>query len=210
MLTEISYFYIGNTSMHGFATGVWNYHMSRNILLDIGNFSEPEARLFEMSTTRRLLGKNEMLLQAGGVCQAVYYVLSGAFCQFQPGETEDVTIDLHVQHDWVFNHASLISQSPSQTSIRAFTESEVLELTLARLHELIARSQAFLQFGRILNPGQARTHFFDNSLDPRQKYDYLLATKPQIARIFPLKLIASYLKVAPETLSRVRANFRIS
>jgi len=184
--------------------------MSRNILQDIGNFSEPEVRLFEMSTTRRILGKNEMLLKTGDVCRAVYYVLSGSFCQFQTGETEDAIIDLHVQHDWVFNHASLISQSPSQTSIRAFGESEVVELTLVHLHELIGRSQAFLQLARILNPDQTRTYFFDNSLNPREKYDYLLATKPQIARVFPIKLIASYLKVAPETLSRVRANLRIS
>jgi CRP-like cAMP-binding protein len=184
--------------------------MSWDILRDIGSFSESDSRLFEMHTNSRSFNKNELLLKEGDVCQSVFYVLSGSLYQFQAGETNEAIVDLHVPHDWVFNHASLISQTPSRTSIKAFAASEVIELKLARLHELIAHSQAFLQVGRILDQEKVRTYFFDNSLNPREKYNHLLETKPVIAQTFPIKLIASYLKIAPETLSRVRADFRIS
>jgi hypothetical protein len=64
-----------------------------------------------------------------------------------------------------------------------------------------------LQFGKILNQSINRTFIFDNSLSPNEKYGYINEAKPQIAKVFPNKMIASYLKMAPETLSRVRAKY---
>ena len=106
----------------------------------------------------------------------------------------------------MFNHVSLIDQSPSKTTIKAFTKSEVIELSLSSLHNLIANSQAFVQLGRIFNQPKNRIYLFDNSLNPTQKYNYIKEAKPLISQIFPIKMIASYLKISPETLSRVRAN----
>jgi hypothetical protein len=41
-------------------------------------------------------------------------------------------------------------------------------------------------------------------MTPLEKYQFVLQTRPQLVQVFPLKMIASYLKVTPETLSRVR------
>jgi CRP-like cAMP-binding protein len=180
--------------------------MLRDILFDIGQFSDTEIALFEKFTTRKTLNKNDILLKEGEICKSAFYVLSGSFFQFQTGEITENIIDLHLQKEWMFNHASLIEQSPSKTAIKAFTKSEVIELSLSNLHSLIAHSQAFLQIGRIFNQPNNRIYLFDNSLNPAQKYNYIKEAKPLISQIFPIKMIASYLKIAPETLSRVRAN----
>jgi len=42
-------------------------------------------------------------------------------------------------------------------------------------------------------------------MTPTEKYRYILSNKPQLIQKFPLKYIASYLNITPETLSRVRA-----
>jgi len=181
--------------------------MTQHILRDIGQFSETDVTLFERSVTKRSLNKNDLLLKEGEVCHSAFYILSGAFYQFQAGEMEDAIVDLHLQHEWMFNHTSFINQSPSKTSIKAFARSEVIELTLGNLHELIVRAPGFLQFGRIFDQTKTRTYLFDNSLNPTQKYNYIKETKPLISQIFPVKMIASYLKIAPETLSRVRAQY---
>jgi len=181
--------------------------MTQGILRDIGQFSEADMILFEKHVTKSSLNKDDLLLKDGEVCRSVFYILSGAFYQFQTGEPEDRIVDLHLQNEWMSNHTSLINQSPSRTSIKAFAKSEVIELSLDRLHELIATSQAFLQFGRIFDQGNTRVYFFDNSLNPTQKYNYIKEVKPLISQTFPVKMIASYLKIAPETLSRVRANY---
>ena len=181
--------------------------MTQNILRDMGQFSEADAILFEKHVTKRSFNKNDQLLKEGEVCRSAFYILSGSFYQFQTGEIEDTIVDLHVQNEWMFNHMSFINQSPSKTSIKAFIRSEVIELSLSRLHELIIQSPAFLQFGRIFDQANTRIHFFDNSLNPVQKYNYIKEAKPLISQVFPVKMIASYLKIAPETLSRVRAHY---
>jgi hypothetical protein len=137
-------------------------------------------------------------------------VLSGSFYQFLTDEAGENILDLHVQDEWMFNQTSFINQSPSKTSIRAFSNAEVLELNLYGLHELISKSQSFLQLSRILDRANTRIHFFDHSLSPAQKYNFITESKPLLLQVFPLKMIASYLKITPETLRRVRANLKIS
>ncbi len=180
---------------------------AQDILENIGQFSATDLALFEKLTTRKTLNRNDILLNEGEICQSVFFILSGCFFQFQSNEIAETIIDLHLQKEWMFNHQSLIGQSPSKTVIKAFTKSEVIELSLGSLHCLIAKSQAFLHLGRIFNQVNSRTYLFDNSLNPAQKYNYIKEAKPLISQMFPIKMIASYLKIAPETLSRVRANY---
>lgn len=184
--------------------------ITHTVLQDLGHFSGQDLQLFDRIAVQRKVNKDEYLLETGAVCKSVFYILSGSFFQYQTGELEDTVVDLHLEKEWMFNNCSLTGQVPSATAIKAFIKSEVIELRLESLHALIAASNAFLQMGRIFNQGHGRTHLFDNDLDPAQKYAYALEAKPGISGIFPVKMIASYLKIAPETLSRVRAMQRIS
>ena len=180
---------------------------TKEILNNLGQFSNFETELFEKHSTKKILNKNEVLLNEGEVCKCFYYILSGSFSQFQIYDIDEVTIDLHLQNEWMFNQQSLTEQTSSNTTIKAFSKSEIIELSLNSFHCLCSKSQSFLQFGKILNQSKNRTFIFDNSLKPNEKYSYINKSKPQLLKVFPIKMIASYLKVAPETLSRVRSNY---
>lgn len=182
---------------------------TQEILNRIGQFTDLENELFEKYSSRRILTKNEILLREGEVCKNIYYIVAGAFSQFQTGDIDEVIIDLHLPREWMFNQQSLAEQTPSVTTIKAFSESEVIELSLYNFHCLCSRSQSFLQFGKMLNQTLNRVFLFDNSLTPNEKYSYINKVKPELAKVFPIKMIASFLKIAPETLSRVRASYRI-
>ena len=177
------------------------------ILNNLGQFSSFDAELFEKHTANKILNKNEVLLNEGKVCNCFYFILSGSFSQFQTNDIEECIIDLHLQGEWMFNQQSITEQIPSDTTLKAFSKSEVIELSLTSFHYLCSKSQSFLQFGKILNQSKNRLFIFDNSLNPTEKYDFINKAKPQLAKVFPIKMIASYLKIAPETLSRVRANY---
>lgn len=178
---------------------------SYEILKSIGQFSSFEIELFEKHTSKEVVNKNEVLLQEGEICKSFYFILSGSFFQFQNNEIDDIIIDLHLQNEWMFNQQSITEQIPSNTTIKAFSKSEVIELSLNSFHCLCSKSQSFLQFGKILNQSVNRTFIFDNSLKPKEKYSYIKNSKPELIKVFPIKMIASYLKIAPETLSRVRS-----
>ena len=180
---------------------------TQEILNSLGQFSNFDTELFEKHTTKKILNKNEVLLNEGEVCKCFYFILSGSFSQFQTYDIDEIIIDLHLQNEWMFNQQSLTEQTPSNTTIKAFSKSEVIDLSLNSFHCLCSKSQSFLQFGKILNQSINRTFIFDNSLKPKEKYSYINKSKPQLAKVFPIKMIASYLKIAPETLSRVRANY---
>lgn len=180
---------------------------TKDVLSSLGQFSNFDTELFEKHSMKRTINKNETLISEGEICKSFYFILSGSFSQFQTYDIDEIIIDLHVQNEWMFNQQSLTEQTESNTTIKAFSKSEVLEISLNSFHCLCSKSPAFLQFGKILNQTKDRTFIFDNSLNPTEKYNYIKKSKPELVKVFPIKMIASYLKIAPETLSRVRANY---
>lgn len=170
-----------------------------------GNFSPAELEQILLHCTEHKLKKDEYLLCPGLICNSIIFMLEGACYQFRPEEAGERVIEMYAEFECVVNPSSFFFQQPSEEFIKAYTDCEVLMLNISALHELIGMSPVFFQLGKILQPGWFRVGFFDQAMSPKEKYNYLLGNKPQILRIFPLKLIASYLKITPETLSRVRA-----
>lgn len=181
------------------------YTMITKILSKIGYFSEEDIQLLENRIIQKQIKKGGVLLNQGKVCKSVHFIVKGAFLQYNfRDEIEQNIIDLHLENEWILNQQSFVKQRPSETIIEAYTKSTVFEININTLHQLIGQSPAFFQLSKVLEPTHSRTHFFDNSLTPLQKYQYLLENRREIVQAFPLKIIASYLKITPETLSRVR------
>jgi CRP-like cAMP-binding protein len=178
--------------------------MINQVLENIGTFSAEELDLIQKHCNLRHLKKNEVLLEAGQICSSIYFTVSGAFYQYRIIDIDENIIELHIENEWFLNYSSFISQKPSSDTIKAYVDSEILEMTVYSLHNLIGISPVFFQLGKLLQPATLRTQFFDDAMTPGEKYKYVLEHRPQLLQKFPLKYIASYLKIAPETLSRVR------
>lgn len=179
--------------------------MITEILSKIGYFSERDIQLLENRIIQKHLKRGEVLLNQGVICKSIYFIIKGSFWQYNfKDEIEQNIIELHLENEWVLNQQSFVSQKPSETIIEAYTDSVVFEINIHTLHHLIGQSPAFFQLGKVVEQTSLRTHFFDNSLTPLQKYQHLLENRREIIQTFSLKIIASYLKITPETLSRVR------
>jgi CRP-like cAMP-binding protein len=179
--------------------------MTADLIEKFGRFTEHDKLLFEQVLVRKEVHKNNFLLREGEVCQSSFYIIEGAFIQYNfKDEIDQNIIDLHLENEWVLNQQSFVRQQPSATFIQAFNNTVVYELTVQKMHELIAKSPAFFQLGKILEPAHSRIQLFDNQLTPSEKYQFVLENRIGLLQTFPLKIIASYLKITPETLSRVR------
>lgn len=176
----------------------------RKCLDKIGTFSEEELILIYESAVICKVKKNEVILNVGQVCNSFFFILSGACYQYQMDDIEEKIIDLFTEYDCALNQVSFISRKPSNDVIKAFIDCEILVLNIDSVHKLIKMSNSFLQFGKLMN-SQNRLLFFDNSMSPVDKYNHILINNPIFIQTFPLKYIASFLKITPETLSRVRA-----
>lgn len=174
------------------------------ILGTIGKFSDRDISLFESRCKRRQFAKNEILLNEGQYCTTVFHILSGAAYQFSWNDIDENIIGLYIEGDWCFNYFSFINRKPSNATIKAYTDLEVVELDTYAIHELITQSQAFFQLGHLLEEPLKKIQYFESANTALEKHSHLFLSKPDLFQQFPLKMIASYLKIAPETLSRIR------
>jgi len=177
------------------------------VLSAVGRFSEEDIARFESEAVLRQIRKGNEILSFGQVSQSVYLVISGAAYQFdydQEGIEENI-VGLYTDGDWCFNHASFVSQKPSTTIMRAYSDMVVREISVYAIHQLIAASPAFFQLGGLLQKGTERLRYLETTKSASEKYALLVSSQPLLLQAFPLKMIASYLKIAPETLSRLRA-----
>lgn len=113
-----------------------------SILNPFGIFSVEEMAQFERKSERRSYSKNDKLLMEGQVCKSFCYILSGAAYQYSIDDIDENIIELHVEKEWCLNHFSFVNQKPSQVTIKAYADLEVIEINVHSIHELIASSPA--------------------------------------------------------------------
>ncbi|MEM6525472.1 MAG: Crp/Fnr family transcriptional regulator [Bacteroidota bacterium] len=178
-------------------------HLNEN-----GKYSQDDFKLLETELLQLSLKEGEIILKEKEVCSSIYFLIKGAAIQFYNDDTHNaVIVDLNGPGDWLLNHKSFATRKPSEYIIKVYSDSEVYQLSIESIHGLIAKSQSFFQMGKILEESTSRVEFFDHNYTPDQKYHFLMERRPHLIQLFPQKVIASYLKITPETLSRVRNRF---
>lgn len=155
----------------------------------------------------RTVKKNDFIQTEGEKCQSLFFLNSGSARQYKDMDGfSELTINLFTEGDWVLDHHSFVGQKISENHIQAFEDTELFELSLDTVHELIGTSPSFFQLGKILENTDSSKE--ESIKSPEERYSSLLENNPKIIQRFPLKHIASYLGMTPETLSRVRAKIR--
>ncbi len=175
------------------------------------DFSNAELDMIADIVQQVHLPAGEFLLKVGEASPIMYYLHKGSARHYYIHETadidNDVTIGLYTPGAWITDYFSFTSRQPSRNNIVAFEDCELAALHVESAHNLIAKSQTFLKLGMMLNKVQLTDHS-QSLLSAEERYVELLNNNPQIIQAFPLKYIASYLRITPETISRIRSRIK--
>jgi CRP-like cAMP-binding protein len=173
------------------------------------DFTDEELFLFMQRLKPVSLKKYTFYLKEGQVCKSMVIVYKGGLRYFSRGEKGDYTIGFAFEGEWIGDYESFLLQTPSPDFIEALEDCELFTLSYADMQALYQHSQRFERFGRII----AEKLFIDVAKSKRNlmiqsaedRYLELLATQPHIFERLPQHLIASYLGIQPQSLSRIRA-----
>lgn len=160
---------------------------------------------FKLKKVRR----RQFLVQEGDVCKYICFVISGALRIYSANERgQEAIVAFALEGKWISDWESVVTQSPSCYYIDAVEHSEILQISPAELHALEAKIPAIDEFLRLEQrlvavTTQKRIHTAI-SMNAEERYQDLLKHHPEYFQRFSQNMIASYLGIKPETLSRLR------
>jgi CRP-like cAMP-binding protein len=157
----------------------------------------------------RKLRKHQFLLQAGDICKQHAFVSKGCLRSYSvDSDGVEHTVKFAVENWWIGDRDSLMSGEPAMLNIDAVEDSEVVLLSTKNFDLICQKIPAFNNMVNNLlqsayNASQNRI-LANISLSAIEKYEHFLQRYPDLALRIPQGMIASYLGMSPETLSRVR------
>lgn len=160
---------------------------------------------------KRML-KRQFLLQEGDVCRELAFVEKGALYSFSvDSKGNQHVIRFAFEGWWMANLQSFFTQKPTRLNIEVLEDSELLVLDKKNHDNLIEKLPPYERYHRIIvqNAYVALQQRVENALGltAEEKYERLLEQNPEFLNRVPLTLVASFLGMSPETLSRVRGSF---
>ncbi|MCU7693787.1 Crp/Fnr family transcriptional regulator [Haoranjiania flava] len=153
--------------------------------------------------------KNVCLLRAGEVAKEVYFVLEGAIHQYYIDEAgNEKSCAFVFENEFTTDLESFSNKSISPSYLTTLKATNCLVITCNELQELIKNVASVHEFFRILVERIAAISFRRTksllSLSPEQRFNELMQETPEIFQKLPQRLIAQYIGMAPESLSRMK------
>ena len=169
-----------------------------------------EIDLIQSFFVTKKFRKRQYFLQEGETCKHTSFIVRGAMRQYRVDEKgEEHIINLFIENWWVSDQESLLTQTPSKYFIDAWEDTEVLLVKKTDLTYLVDNTSELTEWIRKLDANSAmatqRRLSAAISLSAEERYYDLGKTYPEFLQRFPQHIIASYLGVTKETLSRIRS-----
>lgn len=165
------------------------------------NLLEPNLRIV-------YLKKGEKLQVEGDVCNDVTFCNKGLLKSFHIKDGKEYIEAFFSENEYLSDYCSFLLRQPSKLYIEAIEDCELVLLDYDTIQVMYARVDNFQKFGRLMAEFLfTQISLRNNSLlfeSPEERYVNFSKSRPDIIQRVPQYMIASYLGVTPEALSRIR------
>ena len=182
-------------------------HPFRQFINSYVNISDKDWTLVEQRIIYTQIKRGTLILEEGKVCRHLYFLESGLLRFFVWKEGNDIT-KFFTNAPYTFtSQQSFNEEKPAKESIEALEESQLWVMTKQDAYSLL-NIPIWNEFVRKLT--QEVQKYTEEILEELQtvtaedRYRKMLEYDSDLLRRVPLKHLASYLGIAPQSLSRIR------
>lgn len=180
------------------------------LLKHLVNFNEIQLKEITKCFKPKILNKNTILLSEGEICKEFYFVHKGCIRTYFLTKNGQEKTRL-VMPDCSIGTAltSFISQKPSFEFIETTEDTELLFINHLEFYDLVKRNTQWNEF--YLNILEMAYSFQNNkiaelvTLSAKQRYEKLIKENPILIQKLSNKILATYLDIREETLSRLKS-----
>ena len=169
-----------------------------------------ELELFHSCLQVKKYKKKQFILQAGEISHFQGFIHKGCIKNYILDEKgHEFIMYFAIEDWWVGDIMSFYEQKPGNLFIETIEDTELLTMDIYQTEKLLKEVPKFERFFRILIQRAAYTlqqRFFNTLSKPaEERYLEFIKKYPEVVQRVPQQLIASYIGVTPEFLSKVRA-----
>lgn len=185
----------------------------QSILTNIRRYVDfPEDEVEQLTTIIRTtrVKKRQFIDQPGFVSSYRNYVVKGAFRSFfVDTEGKEHTVQIAIEDWFVSDFYSYITQTPATLFVEALEDSILFQMKYEDIEGLCAKNHKISEYFRITTERAfafSRKRMLSNlSKTAEERYLEFIQRYQGISQRVPLKVIASYLGISPEFLSKIRS-----
>jgi len=174
-------------------------------------FYKAEAKIWERFAEKviiRTFNKNEIIKDYAEIEKYLNIIVTGSVGLFVWNGHKDVCINLIYEKSFMSDYLSFLNQQPSGIRTQALEDCMIWSVSHPDLHDLYSLNEKGLRIGKaiseILFLRKQQEQIDLLTLSPKERYLKLINRRPEIFQRTPLKIIASYLGLTAESLSRLR------
>jgi len=180
----------------------------RNAISNLIKFTDSEWLEISKDFIEKKIEKGDFLIEEGEYCNYVSFIDEGLLSYYYLVDGKKYIRGFFFDNDFISSYTSFLTNEKSKAYIQALENTSITLIHKDKLSQLYQKNSKFQQLGRMFTEHlfMLVSEKYEDLLlkSPEERYLNLIENRSNVIQNIPQYMIASYLGITPEALSRIR------